>query len=423
MSQKISDNPEYLKLDEQIQEMQQLARFFPFLFSKEQRKQIDDLRTNLYEQRVLPDQFNSLFANRGWVCYESMNNDLLIRCIELGKSGDFDGAELEMVSYYQGNIRYLVLPLRNTAGFRRRYDLLEKALNDYRSGRYYSCTPLFLMIIDGAVNEVLKKNQGLFAQNIDLVIDGSIVGHESGLPTLVKILSKSRKQTKTDEISMPYRNGIMHGMDLGYDNVLVATKALALLFSVGEWIRQYQKLMQPSRSQKIGSGQTLVDYNEFKKCLDYQKQLIAAWFPRSFDAVEFASYIPEQGSPEQRVCEFFEYYRKGNYGKMAGILSDLSNPSVGKEAGYVRDLLGNIKCIDYLLTGVDDKAPAVSEVSIQVTLELLTGIQKVIQVRSRLIYQAARNSKNVMCRSEAGGKWFILDILLNKIVNQVNRDS
>lgn len=84
MSQKISDNPEYLKLDEQIQEMQQLARFFPSLFSKEQRKQIDDLRTNLYEQRVLPDHFNALFANRGWVCYESMNNDLLIRCIELG---------------------------------------------------------------------------------------------------------------------------------------------------------------------------------------------------------------------------------------------------------------------------------------------------------------------------------------------------
>lgn len=40
MSKRISDNTEYLQLDEEIRGMQYLAKLFPFLFAKEQRKQI-----------------------------------------------------------------------------------------------------------------------------------------------------------------------------------------------------------------------------------------------------------------------------------------------------------------------------------------------------------------------------------------------
>lgn len=420
MPKKISENTEYLQLDEEIRGMQYLARIFPFLFIKEQRKQIACFRSELDELRCLPDKFNTLFVSRGWVCYETMNKELLSRCIELGQIGDYDGAEQELVSYYNGDIRYLVIPLRNTSGFRKRYGLLEKALDDYHSGRYYSCTPLFLMIIDGAVNEVLKKNQGLFAQNNDLVLEDSIVGNESGLPALVKILSKSRKQTTTDVIPIPYRNGIIHGMDLGYDNVLVATKSLALLFAVAEWIRQHEK--QKPTPQVTGLRQTLVDYAKLKKKLNAQRRLIDAWTPRSFDSADFESFIPGPESPEQRVCDFFNYYKVKNYGKMAELLSDRSNNSLSKEAGYVRNMLENIKCVDYRLLSVDDKAPAVSEVSSQVTVDRLNGIQKVIEVRCRLLYQAARDSKSVMCRYEAGGQWFILDTLLCEILNQAYRE-
>lgn len=49
MSQKISENTEYLQLDEEIRGMQYLAKLFPFLFTKERRKQIASFRAELDE--------------------------------------------------------------------------------------------------------------------------------------------------------------------------------------------------------------------------------------------------------------------------------------------------------------------------------------------------------------------------------------
>ena len=94
------------------------------------------------------------FCREDGLCYDSMNADLLKRCVELGLSGDIESAEQELVNYYQGDIRYLVFPLINVPGFKERYGLLEKALEDYREGRYHACVPVFLMMINEAeINE------------------------------------------------------------------------------------------------------------------------------------------------------------------------------------------------------------------------------------------------------------------------------
>lgn len=155
---KISDNPQYKELANQMQGIGCLSTCLPFLFTKEQRTKIKQMRTELEEMRRLPDQFNTLFLERGWVCYDSMNAELLKRCVALGLNGDIEKAEQELISYYQGDIRYLVSPLRNVLGFKERYELLNKALVDYREGRFHACVPIFLMIIDGAVNQVLNLN-------------------------------------------------------------------------------------------------------------------------------------------------------------------------------------------------------------------------------------------------------------------------
>lgn len=145
----IADNLQYKQLLEQLQGIGCLASCFPFLFTKEQRKEIKRLRTEVEEMRRLPDQFNTLFLERGWVCYDTINADLLKRCVTLCMSGDIEGAEQELINYYRNDdIRYLVFPLANVPGFKERYVLLNKALEDYREGRYHACIPVFLMIID-----------------------------------------------------------------------------------------------------------------------------------------------------------------------------------------------------------------------------------------------------------------------------------
>ena len=114
MGEKIADSPQYKQLADQMLALGCLSTFLPCLLSKEQRREFKRMRMELEELRRLPDQFNELFLNRGWVCYDSMNGELIKRCVKLGQAGDLDGAEQEMVNYYQEDIRYLVLPLVST---------------------------------------------------------------------------------------------------------------------------------------------------------------------------------------------------------------------------------------------------------------------------------------------------------------------
>lgn len=44
-----------------------------------------------------------------------------------------------------------------------RYELINKALDGYFAGRYYASIPLFLIIIDGSVNDY-TKSKGFFAE-------------------------------------------------------------------------------------------------------------------------------------------------------------------------------------------------------------------------------------------------------------------
>lgn len=417
MGEKIADSPQYKQLADQMLALGCLSTFLPCLLSKEQRREFKRMRMELEELRRLPDQFNELFLNRGWVCYDSMNGELIKRCVKLGQAGDLDGAEQEMVNYYQEDIRYLVLPLVNLPGFKERYDLLTKALDDYSAGRYYACVPIFLMIADGAVNQVLKKNLGLFADGQDLVLPDSVVGHESGLASLVKALSVSHKATNTGEILIPYRNGILHGMDVNYDNVYVATKSLALLFTVADWIRDYLKrLYKKPVATEVESTKDLL------QSLKKERAMVDSWLPRDLEGVDFTSYEMDESSPEYRVCKFWELYIKANYGMMAKMLTDLSPASDGKMAGSVRTCLENIKCKGFRIVKIVDKAAAVSEVYTVLSVMINDEIRE-IEVKARVLYQEDKVSCKPLARGDSRGEWFILQSVLYEILNKVSECS
>ena len=419
---KISDNPQYKQLAEQIQGMECLCTCLPFLFTKEQKKKIKQMKAELEEMRKLPEQFNDLFLERGWVCYDNMNLDMIKRCVALGLSGDIENAELELIKYYQGDIRYLVFPLKHITGFKERYGLLKKALDDYGEGRYHACVPVFLMIIDGAINQVLKRNQGLFAEGVDLTLYNSIVGHESGLASLIKIMSSTRKKTNVEEIMIPYRNGILHGMDIGYDNVYVATKALTTLFAVADWIRHYSdeghskplEVHNPSFKEVY---QSIVESSNKSIKIKKEKKLLEEWCPRDFVNVDFASYVPKLGTPEYVLCSFFDYYSKTNFGKMASLLTGLKQVSFGKMAGDVRAWLKDIKCNSFKIISIKDVAAAVSEINVAISVRV-NGTEKQINVKARLLYLMDNVSCKPLVRGVFGGKWFILDSLLSEIFNK-----
>ena len=114
---KISENPQYKNLSDQVNMLGCLSYFLPFLFTKDQRRELKNMREKVDELRRLPDEFNTLFLEQGWICFDSMNSDLLKKCVVLGKNGDLEIAEQALIDFYKGDIRYLVYPLRNLPGF------------------------------------------------------------------------------------------------------------------------------------------------------------------------------------------------------------------------------------------------------------------------------------------------------------------
>lgn len=424
MSDKIADNPSFKNIEEQLTGLGCMSRLIPWKFTKEQLQCIKEMRKDFDSMRIIPDRFNALYMNLGWVYYGGINADILRECIALGENGELDKGEETLINFYNGDIRHLVFPLRNLAGFKERYTLFEKALDDYRDKRYHSCIPIFLMIIDGAVNQVLKKNQGLFAQDVDLTLYDSEVGHKYGLMSLVKILSKNRKKTTIDPIYVPYRNGIMHGMDVCYDNVLVATKALSTLFAVAEWIRHCldDKHKAPQLDTSIDFDiicQEVKESCEKSKRLAVAKQLLNQWAPRDFSKTDFSSYGISDDSPEQRALQFMDLYSHRNYGKMAEMLIDYSGKSVSVMAGKIRSLINNIQCLDYQIIDIVDNSPAISEIIFVVKLSINDSIRSV-EVKIRLIYQTDRTNTNVLVRGEPGGEWYIIDSVLSDIFCKAN---
>lgn len=422
MSDKIADNPSFKRVENDLKNIGCASRLMPWMLTKEQRLELKRIKNDLDMMKNLPDRFNSLYLERGWVCFGGMNYELVRRCINLGENNNLEKGEQELIDYFKGEIQYLIYPLKNISGFKERYELLQKAIDDYNNNRYYACVPVFLMIIDGAVNQVLKRNQGLFAQDVDLTLYDSVIGHKNGLLSLIQLMSKSRKKTTTTPIDIPYRNGILHGMDVCYDNELVATKALVTIFAVAEWIKHFcDGKHKESTREKPETAKGIEGFNklvEKAKRLDCEKKSLKEWKPRDFKDIDFSIYTPVIGTPEYKIKSFMELYKKGNYGKMAESLIDYSGKSVGEMAGKIRSLLVDIKCIDYKIVNIVDNAPAISEILLSIAI-LLNNEIKTVDVKSRLIYQTDRISCSPLVRGNEGGDWFLLESVLYDISNKV----
>lgn len=192
----------------------------------------------LVRERVeLPDRFNALLGPHGWVTFEGMDAEVAREAALLAKAGDPEGAEDVLVRHFDaGRLREGVERLcGELPEFEARRVLLLAAIEDHREGRYHASVPVALAQLDGIAHDL--ANVKFFVKNpVRLVLADTIVGHRSGLAVLAGVMSAHRGQTSASEICVPYRNGIMHGRDLGYANERVSAKSLAALLALGSWV-------------------------------------------------------------------------------------------------------------------------------------------------------------------------------------------
>lgn len=216
------------------------------------------LKEKYLEVLMLPDKFNNYFSNDCWIAFDSFDDKIMKDAIEIYKehksiemideffsdiyNENFINTFIAQITCFQ-NAHLENLPLIRTLFikyFLDRIEIIEIAKEDYLNERYYSCIPLLLSAIDGITNDI-DHAFGFFTKHSDMTIEDSIVGHQSGLQTIQKKVNQARKTTTLDPITIPYRNGILHGRDIHYANKVVAAKCWNILFVLRDWAKENNK--------------------------------------------------------------------------------------------------------------------------------------------------------------------------------------
>lgn len=320
-------------------------------------KQFEEAKSKYKTLKIIPDRFNDFFAKKGWIAYESLNFDLMEKCVKLAEAGKPKEAEEALIEHFTNReeISFLIIQLKNVKEFKSRTPLFLNALEDHFSGRYHSSVPLFLMLIDGFVNDV--EQIGFFGDKVKLDVWDTIAAHSSGLSAIQKIFNKSGKKTTDEEIDLPYRNGILHGRDLGFANVNVSAKTLSTLLALGDWAIEIKKgkkgvdkefvppTLEESADQIVKS---LEDLTETQR----QREYLNEWKPRQITVGvdipvkgELTEY--EENTPEKAVMQLLAYITVKNYGKLAMMLEfNRKYDSVKKLAGKLREIFEDKKLVD-----------------------------------------------------------------------------
>jgi hypothetical protein len=419
---KISNNPSAKKLLDDIHSMRGLKALFDFMpFAKvffpsvaEHLGGLEQLSSQA-EILLVPDRFNDAFAQQGWIAYESMSLDAMMRALEIEKESGLATAEQYLSDHYGADtLEFGIKRCTGHAEFRKRLRLIELAKEDYLAGRYHACVPLLLSLIDGLVNDI-SKHVGFFADNINMTAWDSIAAHESGLSALAKIMGTGRNKTSENEITIPYRNGILHGRELAFDNKIVAAKCWAALLAVRDWAGALVDGKGEPKQKKENKWSDL-----FQQIAENErtKKFLVAWQPRT--SAEFG-HLPYSGppsglaqdTPERLAAEFLDNWCNARYGPMADAFLDYLNTPKGKKAGNAKRDFGNQTPASYRIVSTIDETPAISQVDIEIVFEQEPSAE-VVQLSLRLVYSDPANDPLVWRHQK--GNWKLIQNGFSKVI-------
>lgn len=397
------------KLKNDIKAMKVISIFL----KPEQKKQIKDMEKQLENMITQTTAFNDRFSSLGWCAYDSMSFSLMENVNSEFERNGLDSAEQILINYYKSDVKGIIHWIRNSSeAFAIRNNLIQNFFEDHFAARYHASIPLGLIIVDGAVND-FTKSKGFFAEGTAVDAWDCLVGCSDGLSKLKNIFNQKRTKTNTEMITLPYRNGILHGRDLNYANEYVSCKCVCLMFAVADWMK-----MKNSEEKRKTDYKKSVNPPSLKETLAHlvenrqiQKE-ISEWERKN---IVIGKDIPVNGAPENyskypyivEVVEMLYSWKEKNYGKLSMYLKKIFPTDISdkKRAGECRKLFEKKLLDTFQIIEIEERACALSKVIVKV-LWTTDNNKKEAILTLGCFYES--NTEHVGLPWKNNGKWVLM---------------
>lgn len=417
---KIKDNPSFTELIKPMEGLHQIINnpFIKLAFPDSKLYEFEDEIKKNYQEAselaTLPDKFNDTFENTGWFITSSMSIDIVKEALSVATLKNINEAENFLAnSINEEYLNRLFLTIKWRQIFDKRMRLFELVKVDYLAERYHGCIPLLLSLIDGLVDE-LTKHVGIFSENVDVTAFDSLSGHETGLQTISKILRSPRKKVNEDSITIPYRNGILHGKELSFDNKIVAAKCWHLLSAIVDWHNDI-KFPKEKKEEKTLQEVFSEHQEHRKKMLDFEERF-ANYSARDFSLIynfpilDIQIEVILENSPEKIVVLFLEYMKNHKFGMITPLLFQFEEQKMKERTSQIAKEFKSIEINSYKIINIEDTTPAMSKVDIEINF-----IQRQNITKNLTIYLSyVDKNGNPLVRDTPNGLWIISSpILMN----------
>jgi hypothetical protein len=401
------------KLVEQAEQFEAAAVFAPLigLLGKHGRAvaealgKASALAGQARELTGLRGRFNAALGARGWIAYEEMDHNLVRRAIDLAEAGDLDLAEDLLVESFDGPmIRLHLSRMRAVKAYAPRDRLLRLAANDYEAGRFHASIPVVFAQLDGLVADVAGGS--LFHQTKKilpkLIAWDSMSAVPDGLPSLAGLLTTRRGTTTEGPLDVPYRHGILHGRDLGYDNKKVAAKTWAAFFAHRDWAIKFERgeLEPPPVEPPPTLRETLVKL----AAVERQRKAIDAWRARPLLRPAGGAAF-EAGTPEASTAAWIDAWRSRDFEAMAEHTMRRRGPAAQGLAASLAAEFEDRELEAGQVVTIRDKAAAVTEVEVHLRFaggRVATGTTTVV---------FASPDGQFLVRGDPAGRWGVNEAL------------
>lgn len=367
---------DYPSLKLQYEQMENMS-FVRLLLKKDHRKELDRIKKEMKYLIMTTEEYNNNFSDYGWIAYSLINVEFMKNANIIFKENGIEKAEDFISDYYKDNIKNTKRFIQySTKEFRKRANIIDEAFEAYESEKYYSAITLFLTIADGVIND-FTKNKGFFTEGVDLDCWDCLVECDKGLKKLKEIYNLPRKKTVEDMVTMPYRNGILHGRDLNFGNKYVAGKCNVLLLAISVWIKS--KNTEESRKDKYKKEANLPKLSEsIKKLQETQdnRRIINRWTSKD---IVIGKDIPITGIKEDykqydfiyNFVETLEIWKSKKYGELSKRFEILFNYETrdGFKPKRCRELFEKNILLEFELTNIIDQAICMKVIELNVQIQ------------------------------------------------------